>query len=87
MNARKEKIYKAKDVSKWELEDSQLRLAQDIINDQKAAYAMMLPKDTKKGEYLVEESAYFTNQSWKECRRVVMLDYALGREHFVDMGE
>ena len=47
----------------------------------------MLPKENQKLEYLREESAYFTNQSWKECRRVVMLDYALGREHFVDMGE
>ena len=27
LNARKEKLFKAKDVSKWELEDSQLRQA------------------------------------------------------------
>lgn len=47
----------------------------------------MLPKETKKVEYLAEESAYFTNQVWKESRRVIMLDYAMGREHFVDMGE
>lgn len=47
----------------------------------------MLPQETKKVEYLAEESAYFTNQSWKEARRVVMLDYAMSREQFVDMGE
>lgn len=47
----------------------------------------MLPKETKKVEYLAEESAYFTNQCWKESRRVIMLDYAMAREHFVDMGE
>lgn len=48
---------------------------------------MMCPKETKKVEYLAQESAYFTNQCWKESRRVIMLDYAMGREHFVDMGE
>ena len=57
------------------------------MNDQDAAYKIMLPKETKKVEYLAEESAYFTNQVWKEARRVIMLDYAMGREHFVDMGE
>ena len=36
---------------------------------------------------MAEESAYFTNQAFKESRRVVMLDYTMAREHFVDMGE
>ena len=36
---------------------------------------------------MAEESAYFTNQTFKESRRVVMLDYTMSREHFVDMGE
>lgn len=76
-----------KDVSKWELKDEMLRQAQDIISDPESAMEMMLPKETKKVEYLSEESAYFTNQCWKESRRTVMLDYAMGREHFVDMGE
>lgn len=36
---------------------------------------------------MAEEAAYFTNQAFKESRRVVMLDYTMAREHFVDMGE
>lgn len=83
----KQKLFKEKDVSKWEVKEEKLRKAQDTINDQEAAYKIMLPKETKKVEYLAEESAYFTNQVWKEARRVIMLDYAMGREHFVDMGE
>jgi hypothetical protein len=74
-------------VSKWEIKETKLRQAQDIIDNKEAAFAMMLPKETKKVEYLAEESSYFTNQCWKESRRVVMLDYAQAREHFVDMGE
>jgi len=31
--AKKEKIFKMKDVSKWELKDDMLRQAQDIVND------------------------------------------------------
>lgn len=87
MLARKEKLYKGRDVSKWEIKEEKLRVAQDVINDKDAAFSMMLPKETKKVEYLAEESSYFTNQCWKESRRVIMLDYAQAREHFVDMGE
>ena len=47
----------------------------------------MLPKETKTVAYLSEESAFFTNQCWKEARRVIMMDYAMAREHFVDCGE
>lgn len=61
MIAKKEKLYKGKDVSKWEIKDEKLRVAQDIINDKEAAFAMMMPKETKKVEYLAEESSYFTN--------------------------
>jgi len=47
----------------------------------------MLPEDTKKLEYLNEEAGYFTNQVYREARRVVIQDYAMGRSQLVDMGE
>ncbi len=84
---RKEKLFKEKNVTNWELPDDKIRLAQDTVHDKEAAFRMMLPKETKKVEYLAEESSYFTNQCWKEARRVIMMDYAMGREHFVDCGE
>ena len=37
--------------------------------------------------YLEEESAFFTAQAYKEARRITMIDYAMAREHFVDLGE
>lgn len=74
-------------MSKWELKEHKLREAQDLIHDEEAAKRMMLPKETKKVEYLAEESSFFTNQCWKESRRVIMQDYTMSREHFVDMGE
>jgi hypothetical protein len=63
---------------------------QDAIrtaHDAEASFKLMLPKETKQLEYLKEESAFFTNQTFKEARRVLMLDYAMARENFVDMGE
>lgn len=48
-------------MSKWEIKEEKLRQAQDIIDNKEAAFAMMMPKETKKVEYLAEESSYFTN--------------------------
>jgi len=48
---------------------------------------MMLLQATRQVNYLEEESAFFTAQCYKEARRITMIDYAMGREHFVDMGE
>jgi hypothetical protein len=42
---------------------------------------------TKEVELLKEEAEYFTNQCFKEVKRVVMSDYYLARENFVNMGE
>ncbi len=42
---------------------------------------------TKEVELLKEEAEYFTNQCFKEVKRVVMSDYDLARENFVNMGE
>jgi hypothetical protein len=36
---------------------------------------------------LKEEMEYFTNQCFKEIRRNTMVDYELGREEFINMGE
>jgi hypothetical protein len=36
---------------------------------------------------LKEEAEYFTNQSFKEIRRVTMIDYEQARDSFVDMSE
>ncbi len=42
---------------------------------------------TKEVESLRDEAEYFTNQVYREMKRVVMMDYDLARENFVDMGE
>lgn len=84
---KKEKLFKEKNVSKWEIPAEKAREAVDIMNDAEAAFEMMLPADSKKVAYMAEESAYFTNQCHKEARRVIMQDYAGSRFHFVDMGE
>ena len=84
---KKERLFRAKNVSKWEIPAEKSREAVDVMDNAEDAFEMMLPADTKKVTYLQEESAFFTNQCYKEARRVIMQDYALGRWHFVDMGE
>ena len=48
LESKKEKIFKAKDVSKWGLKDTNLRYAQDEINNKETALNMMLPEETKR---------------------------------------
>lgn len=84
---KKEKLFREKNVSKWEIPAEQARDAVDVMDNAEQAFEMMLPQETKKVAYLAEESAFFSNQCFKEARRVVMQDYVVGRFHFVDMGE
>ncbi len=72
LTQQKEKLFKEKNVAKWGIPVEDTRRAVDVINDAEAAFAMMLPAETKKAEYLSEEAAFFTNQCYKEARRVVM---------------
>lgn len=58
---RKEKLFKEKNVSKWEIPAEKAREAVDIMNDAEASFEMMLPAESKKVAYMGEESAYFTN--------------------------
>lgn len=58
---KKEKLFKEKNVSKWEIPAEKAREAVDIMNNAEAAFEMMLPAESKKVAYMSEESAYFTN--------------------------
>lgn len=85
--ARKEALFRKKDVSKWGCPPEQLHQAIETLSDAEAAFQYMLPNATQQVNYLEEESNYFSNQTWKETRRTVMMDYAMAREVFIDIGE
>lgn len=76
-----------KNLKKWEIPQSQINEAIKVANNAEEAFKIMLPRETQKVNYLADESAYFTNQTFREARRVVMIDYTMAREQFVDMGE
>lgn len=46
LNTKKERLFREKNVAKWELQADQLRVAQDTIHDAEKAFAIMLPKET-----------------------------------------
>lgn len=89
LTAKKEKLFrmKLKDLTEWQIPRSQYPEAIKIANTAELAFKMMLPEQTKRLNYLADESAYFTNQTFKDSRRLLMVDYTMAREHFVDMGE
>jgi hypothetical protein len=54
-------LFKEKNVAKWGIPAEDTRKAVDVIDDAEIAFSMMLPAETKKGEYFAEEAAFFTN--------------------------
>ena len=84
---RKEKLFRRKEVSEWSCPPEKLSEAIESLHDAELAFNYMLPNATQQVNYLEEESNYFSTQTWKESRRTVMMDYALAREVFVDVGE
>jgi hypothetical protein len=84
---RKEKLFRRKEVSEWGCPPEKLSEAMDSLGDAESAFQYMLPNATQQVNYLQEESNFFSTQTWKESRRTVMMDYALAREAFVDVGE
>lgn len=95
----KENLYKKQDVLAWRVDREHQIEAERVKSDPVQAYQFILPdvkyryiinfnqQTTKEVNALREESEYFTSQCYKEIRRVVMNDYDLARENFVDMGE
>lgn len=72
---------------KWGIPQSQFREAVAVRNNPELAFQMMLPQQSRRLEYLNYQASFFTNQIYKEARRVIMLDYTMARESFVDLGE
>eukprot|EP00347_Sterkiella_histriomuscorum_P002889 403366404 len=83
----KAKLFKKQDILAWRVDREHQIEAERVKNDPVQAYQFILPDTTKEVEQLKDEVEYFTNQCYKEVKRVLMMDYDLARENFVDMGE
>jgi len=83
----KEKLFRKQDVALWSVPSESIAQAERVKTDPVEAYKFILPDTTNEVEGLKEEAEFFTNQVFKEMKRVVMMDYDLARENFVDMGE
>lgn len=84
---RKNQLFKKGDVKLWKVSDEHLQEAIDNRKDFDTAIKFMLPKETKECENRKEEWEFFTNQYHKEMKRVTMMNYDMGRELFVNLGE
>ena len=58
-----------------------------LKNDPIESFKLMLPETTREVDQLRDEVEYFTNQCYKEARRVTLMDYDMARQEFVAMGE
>lgn len=89
LKEKKEKLFKLRDVTKWGgFKDNaeMVRLKDELLKDQEAAFDFMLPKDTQDVEYKRQEACFYSNQCWDEIRRVSKNNSTLLTEHFKDIG-
>ena len=87
---RKEKLFKAQDVTRWGFEgaqDEMIRRQADLLKDKEKAFKYMLTKETQELEYLREELFYYSNQCLGEVRRVGNDNGLLLTDHFITMSQ
>ena len=87
MLKQKEKLYKKKDVNAWGTNAEDISEAQKNMDDPQKSLKYILPNSTKEVDLLKQEYEYFTNQMFKEIKRVNMIQYDQARELFVDAAE
>lgn len=63
-----------------------LRLRDELLKDQNAAFHYMLPKETEEVEQKKRDLSFISNQCWDEIRRVSKDNGVLLQEHLKDLG-
>ena len=79
---KKERLFKAKDVNKWELDKEALNHVKELMENKELAFQHMLPKETAEVQRLKDRFVFFTNQCVREVRRTNADDSEEGREQF-----
>lgn len=75
---RKEKLFKQKDVSKWELSEENQKLQGELMSNKEKAFDAMLPKETDEVTQAKEQFLFFSNQCYFELKRQ-------NNDQFIDM--
>ena len=101
LNFSKDKLFATGDYTKWGVVDSSMSLL-DLANlkyDKEKAFTFMLPnvilyqlanislQVTKDVEKLREEAEYFTNQVYREYKRISAINYEMARTLTTNIGE
>ena len=90
LNDRKEKMFRAQDISRWGFEGPQddiIRRKDDLLEDKEKAFRFMLTKESQELETHREELFFYSNQSLSEVRRVGTDNGLLLTDHFITMSQ
>lgn len=74
LDRKREKAFRLKDISKWELKIEDLRRSKDLLDNKDEAYKAMFPKDQAELRMLKDNYHFFINHSYKEIRRTNRYD-------------
>lgn len=76
----KEKLWKTRDIKKWDLEESGI-LKEILINDKDLAFSLMCSKESAKLKELRNFYAFFNSECLKETNRVLKDSHILDTLH------
>lgn len=84
----KQRLFKKQDYEQWQVQDPALiKEVYKVRNNFEEAKKFMLPDKTQALQELLDESQYFKQQLFNEIRRIIMMDYLVSRDNFLDVGE
>jgi hypothetical protein len=76
----KEKLWKSRDVKKWDLEESGI-LKETLFNDKELAFSLMCSKESAKLRELKNFYAFFNSECLREITRTLKDSYILDNLH------
>lgn len=85
---KKERLFRAKDMSKWGYSGSTeelIRRQEELFSNKEKAFKFMLTEESQQLEKFREELSFYTNQCLSEVRRVGTDNGQLLTDHFITL--
>lgn len=85
LDKKKERAFKSRDLSKWEMKASDMARSKELIDNKKEAYKAMFFVETDQLRQLRDTYRYFINQTYREIRRTNRYDMIDTHVNYIKM--
>mmetsp|Transcript_33651 Transcript_33651/g.38707 ORF Transcript_33651/g.38707 Transcript_33651/m.38707 type:complete len:180 (+) Transcript_33651:1258-1797(+) len=87
LEKKKDKAFKAREVTKWDLSTDDLKRHEELLNDKTAAFKVMFPRDNHELTNLQNNYYFLANYCYSEIRRTNRSEMLRTRQNFVEFCE